>query len=196
MLYKPKNQAEQYAHDFTVFSYLANGMNFSDIAHINESALKHEHFTFFRQKTKDTALTRKEIIVALTDDKLKEILDRQRKPGSSFIFGILDDADNADDRKRKINNFIQNTNRVIKGIAKSIGYDDETFSTYTMRHTFTSIMLDEGVPITLVAECLGHMSVVTTQRYAKKLNVKTAQSFFKILRPDLRQQEQAQQQAA
>jgi integrase len=183
MAYKPKNEREQIAHDFTVFSYLANGMNFIDIANLTEATLKKEHFTFFRQKTMDTALVRKEVIVDLTNKKIKEILDRRHKPGSFYIFGILNDTDNEEQRHDNVHNFRQRTNRAIKSIAKKLGICDETFSTYTMRHTFTQIMLEQGVDIAIVAQCLGHMSVVTTQKYAKKLDVKTAQSFYKILVP-------------
>jgi len=179
LAYTPTKKSQIKAHDFTVFSYLCNGMNFADIANLPENAINFDHFNFIREKTKDTVKQRKEILVALTA-RIKAIISRQRIIGSSFLFGIISDQDDARTRRRKIDKFILNTNRAIKTIAKKLGFE-ENITTYSMRHTFVTILLNNGVPLTKIADALGHMSVVTTAIYAEDLDFDTAKLFGNYL---------------
>jgi integrase/recombinase XerD len=175
LAYKPTKENQIKAHDFTVFSYLCNGMNFADIANLQENTINFDHFNFIRQKTMDTVKQRKQILVVLTNT-IKAIISRQRVIGSSYLFGIICDQDDARTRRIKIDKFIQNTNRAIKSIAKKLGFE-ENITTYTMRHTFVSVLLNKNIPLTKIADALGHMSVVTTAIYAEDLDFDTAKLF-------------------
>ena len=58
----------------------------------------------------------------------------------------------------------QQTNRILKRIAKQVGIKKITF--HTARHTCGTLLLYRGVSITTVQAILGHQSVKTTQIYS------------------------------
>ena len=154
-------------------------MNFADIANLQENAINLDHFNFIREKTKDTVKQRKQILVAI-NNRIKAIISRQRVIGSIYLFGIISEQDDAETREAKIDKFILNTNRAIKLMAKKLGIE-ENITTYTMRHTFVSVLLNKGIPLTKIADALGHMSVVTTSIYAEDLDYETAKTFPNLL---------------
>lgn len=56
-------------------------------------------------------------------------------------------------------------NRAVKACAKQAGLDPRLWSPHKLRHAFATRMHDDGAPIRIVQEALGHASIVTTQRY-------------------------------
>jgi site-specific recombinase XerD len=58
----------------------------------------------------------------------------------------------------------QQTNRILKRIAKQVGIKRITF--HMARHTCGTLLLYRGVSITTVQAILGHQSVKTTQIYS------------------------------
>lgn len=60
--------------------------------------------------------------------------------------------------------------RVVKKYMEKVGLDLDKFSTHSLRHTFASIMLQQGVDIVTIQKSLGHSSLETTQRYAHTLD--------------------------
>ncbi|MEO6851895.1 MAG: site-specific integrase, partial [Mucilaginibacter sp.] len=68
----------------------------------------------------------------------------------------------------------QRMNSYLKEIADICGIT-KTLTFHMARHTFaTTIALSNGVPLETVSKMLGHISIKTTQHYAKVLNAKTA----------------------
>jgi integrase len=60
----------------------------------------------------------------------------------------------------------------LKRVAKACGIE-KNISSHLARHTFaTTIALTKGVPIETVSKMLEHMSIKTTQIYAKVINSK------------------------
>lgn len=58
-------------------------------------------------------------------------------------------------------------NRTLKDLAKRIGVADTRRITFhTMRHTFCTLLIAKGVPITTVSKLAGHTKIEQTQRYA------------------------------
>lgn len=69
----------------------------------------------------------------------------------------------------------QRMNSYLKEIADACGIS-KTLTFHMARHTFaTTVTLTNGVPIETVSKMLGHRSIVTTQHYAKILDVKVAE---------------------
>lgn len=58
-------------------------------------------------------------------------------------------------------------NRIIKQVCKKAGITNKVVTFHTARHSFASLLLLDGVPVTTVQKMLGHSSVKTTQIYAK-----------------------------
>ena len=58
-------------------------------------------------------------------------------------------------------------NRTLKDLTKRIGIADTRCITFhTLRHTFCTLLIAKGVPITTVSKLAGHTKIEQTQRYA------------------------------
>lgn len=58
-------------------------------------------------------------------------------------------------------------NRTLKELVKRIGVADSRHITFhTLRHTFCTLLIAKGVPITTVSKLAGHTKIEQTQRYA------------------------------
>jgi len=74
----------------------------------------------------------------------------------------------------------QKMNSYLKEIADTCGIS-KTLTFHMARHTFaTTVTLTNGVPIETVSKMLGHRSIVTTQHYAKILDVKVAEDMSQL----------------
>lgn len=177
--FKPTTEAQQKAWDYTMFSFFANGMNFTDMAYLTREQIKENEFTFIRRKIRNTVQEQKEIVVVLSP-MLKDILRRRTKVGSYYIFGVITPDMDAEQQKSKIRDWISNTNRRMNGIVKAIGYEGK-ITTYYWRHTFTTMLLNSGIPITKVKDSLGHTRITTTEVYAEDLDIDTSKTFHNIL---------------
>lgn len=165
---KPEREAEAAAIDFTLFSFLCNGMNFADMAHLESTKIFPTYFTFIRRKTKDTVTIQSEVKIEISP-KIREILNRRGTHGR-FVFGIIDASMDERTRKRKINQWSKTTNKWLNRIAVRNGYENRIV-VLTFRHLFTSMILAAGVPITQAANALAHTSITTTQDYAEDLGI-------------------------
>jgi site-specific recombinase XerD len=54
--------------------------------------------------------------------------------------------------------------KAVKRVAQQVGIDKKT-GCHTMRHSFATHMLENGVNIRVLQELLGHADVKTTERY-------------------------------
>jgi site-specific recombinase XerD len=81
----------------------------------------------------------------------------------------------ADDDGRKVHGFVlprysnQKINGYLKTIAELTGIDKQ-LTHHVARHTCATYLLNNGVPIEVVQNILGHTDVKTTKIYAKMLN--------------------------
>lgn len=176
--YVPICNGEAEAVDFSMFSFLAHGMNMTDIAYLRDSQILSDHFVFIRRKTRKTVLAQKEIKIPLSQ-QLRDVIAR-RGIHKGYVFGVITEDMDAKTKKMKIKNWIRLTNKWLKRIAVNIGYTDR-ISTYSWRHTFVSMLLNANIPLTKVKDALGHQTITTTQDYAEDLDLKTAKGFTDIL---------------
>lgn len=63
----------------------------------------------------------------------------------------------------------QNIYTLIKKLAKSANIPEELVSPHILRHTYATLMLQNGVDLMVISKCLGHTSISTTQIYAEML---------------------------
>lgn len=161
--------------DFWIFSYLASGMNFNDIAKLKWENFDQSSFTFLRSKTIRTNKANPHPITVLLNEQLNRIIkswstDPKTSKKDDYVFKIINKTDSQDQIATKIDQFIKVTNRWMNQIGKKLKIE-APITTYVARHSFATITITNGnAPIEFVSQCLGHASILTTQHYFAGFN--------------------------
>jgi site-specific recombinase XerD len=139
--------------DLFVFSCYT-GLRFSDAQDLNQ---------------KDVHLSETESYIYRKQNKTKEVV---QIPLYKIAIDILKKYDNDE---RKITNKMlpqisnQKLNAYLKTIGDIIGIQ-KTLTHHVARHTCATILLNQGVSLSVVQQILGHENIRTTQNYAKLQN--------------------------
>lgn len=160
------------AKDFWFFSYFACGMNFKDIARLRYSDIDTEKniISYHRAKTIRTKKESLPIKVDYTED-MKRIVGEYGIPGNGYIFDILEENVSPEREMQLVQQFIHVTNNDLKEIAKYLKI--QSFTTYSARHSWATIQMNEDLSTTAISKLLGHADTKTTESYLGSLNVKT-----------------------
>jgi integrase len=180
--YQPENLMQQKAKDYWLFSYLCNGMNIADVVNLKYENIKGNTFEFYRKKTINTTNEKKKISVKITEH-VKIILDRLKcepsKP-ENYIFPIITDNMQPDEKHRKVKQHIHNINTHLRIITKKIGIDKD-ITTYFARHSYSTILRDSGAPVEFISEQLGHQNLKTTQSYLDSFQDEIREKYANVL---------------
>jgi integrase/recombinase XerD len=168
--------------DFWLFSYISNGMNFTDICLLKPENIGGEFFRFYRAKTKNTKKKDlRPIKVPLTDLTLAIIEKwRNRNPENPYLFPVLEAGLTPKQIKYKIQDFIRKVNEVMNSIAKELGIPTK-INTYVARHSHSTILKRQGVSTEFIKENLGHSSVITTENYLDDFEDDVKSEYAKLL---------------
>lgn len=170
--YKTENPQEQFYRDVFIFSFLANGMNLSDIAKIKYSDIAGGEISFVREKTKRK--NKNKIYVPITT-RMQSIIDRHGNKAighDAFVFPILRPEWNDQKQFASIKELVKKVNSNIKHIAVKVGIT-ERISSYTARHSFSTILKNSGTRVEFLKEALGHSSIRVTEKYLKSFESDT-----------------------
>lgn len=167
-LRKKLSASQLEALDVLLFSYYACGMVFMDIYNLRWDMIVNNHICYKRSKTGI------EIVIEIKHE-MKKIMQRYRRANSPFVFAFLHENRNA----KKGNNkelsekaALRRINRAAKEIVESgVTSINDKLTTYVMRHTWASSMLENEVNIEIISQCLGHTSILTTQIYLKRISI-------------------------
>jgi len=165
--YQPASDSEARARDLWIFSYLCNGINVKDIARLKYKQLDEEKITFIRAKTERTNRQNIKTITAMRTPEIDEIIKRWgNKPAFSdaYVFPLLEPGLSAERERAKIQHATKTINKYIKRVAAAVGIE-KNVSTYTARHSFSTVLKRAGAPIELISESLGHSNLKTTENY-------------------------------
>lgn len=156
--------------DMFLFSLNACGLRVSDLITLEWRSVDFEK----RKLRKVLFKGDKTHEIPLNDDAIR-ILERwhDRTEGHRFVFGLLDDDFNLQDKEER-KRMRLNKNRAIitslKTIGDKMGITDFSLTMHVARHTFAVWALNEGVDIHLISRLMGHSSVMVTEKvYAKFL---------------------------
>ncbi|WP_338868529.1 site-specific integrase [Spirosoma sp. SC4-14] len=158
--------AEEKARDLWLFSYLCNGMNPKDMARLTYQQVGAKQIRFIRAKTERTKRDVKAINVIITED-IRRIIDKWgQKPVAPqrYVFDVLEPGMSADREMAVIRQFVKTINKYIRRIASTLGIDKDV-TTYTARHSFSTVLKRSGAPIEFISESLGHQDIRTTESY-------------------------------
>ena len=164
---EPKTTTER-MQAYWLFMPFANGLNVKDMSLLKYENIKGEFIEFQRAKTVRTKRKIEKIRVFITpeiDSIIKKFGNRNHN-ADSYLFPILTKGVDATRERQLIQQITGVVNDHIKIIGKAVGIDQH-ITTYSCRHTFSTILQRSGVSIEFISEALGHSNIRTTQAYLK-----------------------------
>jgi len=153
-----KQQQDQY--DLTVF-LLDTGARYSEVAEVPWSAIdviNWKTINIYREKVGNEG-------TLIMTDRLRAILKRRYDEcgTSPYVFPSRDDMNEARGYATKgIRNAIQRAGLNDPALVKRYG----KFTPHSLRHTFASRLVQNGVSLYAVSKLLGHSNTTMTERYA------------------------------
>lgn len=148
-----------FARDMFMFSFYTRGMSFIDIAYLKKKDIKNGMLCYKRKKTGQRLYIKWEPCMQYIANKYKASED------SPYLLNII----NMSDERRSY----QNRQFVINRNLKLIGYEIGLYIPLTMyvaRHSWASIAHENGVPVSVICDGMGHDSEKTTQIYLASLS--------------------------
>lgn len=165
--YKTNSLAEEWAKSIWIFSYLCNGANLKDIAHLKYKNISSNSITFIREKTKRTTKSNIKPIVVSLIPETKILIDKWGiKPidDESYVFGIIDGTESEERQRAIIAQKRKEINTKIKAIGKELKFQ-LVLTLGVSRHCWSTRMLNLGASVLMIGEGLGHQSSTATQNY-------------------------------
>jgi integrase len=165
--YEPKNPQEEKAKAYWLLSYFANGMNMADVARLKYKDISGDFINYERAKTIRSMRTNPKIISVAINDELRAIIKKWgnwNKAKDNYVFPILEPGLNSAQERERVKDLIWHINKGLRSIATELKFD-KPLTTYTARHSFSTVLKRSGASIEFISECLGHTSVQTTAFY-------------------------------
>lgn len=178
----PAGSSIERAKDYWLFSYLCNGINVKDMAKLKYSDIDGDFLYFTRSKTERSTKGNSKRVSVYLMPEAKEIIKRQgnRKSLDAYIFPILSKGMTAQDAYKAVQQCTQTINKYMKQIADDLDIDKKV-TTYTARHTFSTVMKRSGASVEFIQEALGHTDKSTTEAYLDSFEEDTKKQFSKKL---------------
>ncbi len=152
--------SECFARDMFLFSFYTRGMSFIDIAYLQKKNLKGDMLFYRRRKTNQQ-------LAIHWEPCMQEIMKNHLSdPSSPYLFSIIKESDNNPQKQYKNAQFL--INRHLKNIGKRLGLC-QPLTMYCARHSWASIAYNEGIPLSVISEGMGHDSEKTTRIYLTSL---------------------------
>lgn len=147
----------QLARDLFIFSFLACGMPFVDLAYLKKEQIQAEYLTYRRHKTG------KQVRVKL-DERMIRIIRRYMSSSREHLFPILNNPISPQQAYKQYHSSLCRQNRLLKQLATMVGYS-YPLSSYTARHAWASHAYEENIALATISKALGHTQARTTQAY-------------------------------
>lgn len=166
--YSDGSMTTEFYRDLWLFIYFCNGLNVADLISLKFSDIQNGEISFIRKKTKDRTRDVKRIYAAITPEMYSIINKWGNDPKKSvYIFPFLKPSDSAWEHEKKKKNLTKLINKRMKMIGEKLNLGKIT--TYVARHTYATVLRNEGVPISIISPMLGHSSITTTEIYLADL---------------------------
>ena len=157
----PENRRE--ALDVLLFIFYARGMVFKDVYELTHRMVTDRHIRYLRSKTGVP------IDVEVVPE-LEEIMKRHYREDSPFVFPFLHEARKGClGKELSEESALRRINRSMREIGRKTGLS-VPLTTYVLRHTWATLMLEDCQPVELISQCMGHTSIRTTQIYLSHIS--------------------------
>jgi len=170
----PEGSKEDLARDIFIFQYLSNGMNINDLCKLKEENMKQngQYIEFIRTKTKKMKKIQQTIIAYVRPESqaiIKKWGNKNRLP-SDYIFPFYNTVKfknlNTGYERYKLEKITSDLNECLKKIGSQLQFPFP-LTTGIARHSYATILKNEGVGISLIKDGMGHSSSLTTEGYLK-----------------------------
>ena len=163
----------QQAKDFGLFSFLACGMPFVDLAHLTRENIVDGELVYNRCKTGTL------IHIHITPG-MQRLLDRYASPASRYLFPVLPETGDSEQLYEAYKRALHRYNGYLTEIGEQLSIPIHLTS-YVFRHTWATEALRNGTPVALIGQMLGHTSERTTRHYLAKLDQSKLDAANKII---------------
>lgn len=150
----------QLARDLFMFSFYTRGMAFVDIVFLRVDAIYQNTIVYNRRKTGQ----RLRIYI---NDPISVLLERY-VGATEFIFPVLFQDDTLG-QYAQYKSALRRVNKNLKLIQEQLRIDSP-LTTYVARHSWATQAKEQGVPLSVISEGLGHTSEQITQIYLKEFD--------------------------
>ena len=146
-----------FARELFIFSIMAMGIPFVDLAHLRKSDIRNGYLIYHRRKTG------KRVKIKI-EPCMQEIISRRCNHNGPYLFPLLHG-----NTEKEYHSLLCRYNRAL---AKLTAITDLTLrlTSYTPRHTWASMAYQKGQPLSVISKGLGHSSPVMTQTYLKEMD--------------------------
>lgn len=170
--------------DVLLFILYMRGMVFQDVYCLMwDMVTGDNHVRYLRNKTGMP-------IVTEIPPEARRIMERYREAGCSYVFPFLHRNKKGKTNGKQLceKSALHRINQQALQIGKLAGLPIP-LTTYVMRHTFATLMLEGGKSIEIISQCLGHTSIRTTLYYLSQISVtkvdkEVSDMFDQMLRPE------------
>jgi len=170
---------QEKAQDLWFFSFACNGINLKDVLELKWNNIHNDRIVFTRAKTRLTTKGNLLEIVVFRNEYIDRILEKyctSNRKREGYVFDILSEEMNAEEKRRIGKNLIRFINQHMRKLAEKQGITEKVSYNWA-RHSFTTKMMSEGASLEMLQECLGHQSKQTTQNYWGGFDDPTKKSF-------------------
>lgn len=150
------------ARDLFLFSFMARGMSFVDMAYLTQQNLQPGFLHYVRRKTGQALSVR-------IEPWMQEILDKYRPMcHAPYLLPILHTLD-AKEAFKEYTAALGRHDRMLRLLGERVGADFP-LSSYCARHSWATIARDLQVPLSVISSGMGHTSEKTTRIYLASLD--------------------------
>ena len=155
-----KSPSLAFARDMFLFSFYTRGMSFIDIAYLHKKDLRNGFLTYRRKKTGQKLQIHWEMC-------MQQILNlHPANANSPFMLSIIENSEK--DCRRQYQNALTRINRNLKKLGEKVGLE-VPLTMYVARHSWATTAHNEGIPLAVICEGMGHYNEKTTQIYLASL---------------------------
>jgi len=176
-----KGSIKWHSLNYFIFSYLARGMNFKDLASLKwRENTQGDKLFYLRAKTLNTVNDPEYLIINI-EPEIAQILSHYSN-NDPYIFPVLQPGLSELTKRHRIKDTLKKVNKQLKEVAKEIGLPEvDQITFYWARHTYATVLKRAGESTAIISEALGHSNEKTTQAYLDKFENKQLDETYKHL---------------
>lgn len=154
-----KKKQLEFARDLFLFSFMACGMAFVDLAHLTYDNIQDNMIIYYRKKTK----TR--ICITITPG-MRLLIQKYANPETGLLFPVLKSADEPYEKYKVA---LRTYNRRLDTISKKLT-NPIKLTSYVARHSWAMCAKRLEAPVALIGQAFGHRREGTTLFYLTTLD--------------------------